>query len=525
MPRALRLASSCTASSTRASSPLHARRAAARLGRGPRAARHHEALLRPLHAGDRRARLRAAPRAGARAARRARPRRGAARMSRASSRSSCTATCPTSRASGRGRSARSGCGRRSRRPTCRCSTSSTAAPPLTLSLTPVLCDQLEAPGALDRCRAFLAGIRVESHRRDIASARTTPGEVAALEHSARAVRARARAPRTASTCSRALGRHVAWTSSATHAILPLLATDAGVRLQLRAGIDAHRRRFGDGWRGGLWLPECAYAPWLDALLDEAGVRAVCVDLTDVLEPDAHLRPLRSRGRSAARADRPRDDRARLEPRRLPGGRGVPQLPPLHAAPPPRLGQRRHALRPRPRRGGRGDRDAADFVARDARARRRRRPRRLRARHGAHRRLVARGPAVARGGRRRVRARRAWGSRTSTTRSPVTTRRPRRRDLPVTTWGTPRDLITWSAPPVERHGLADARARRAAHASPRAAAPTRAPSASCSRCSPATGRFSSLATSPSPTAASAPRGHRARARRGARRAGDPRSEAP
>ncbi len=65
-----------------------------------------------------------------------------------------------------------------------------------------------------------------------------------------------------------------------------------MRLQLRAGIDAHRRRFGDDWRGGLWLPECAYAPWLDALLEQAGVRAACVDLTDVLEPGAHLRPLR-----------------------------------------------------------------------------------------------------------------------------------------------------------------------------------------------------------------------------------------
>ena len=73
-------------------------------------------------------------------------------------------------------------------------------------------------------------------------------------------------------------------------ILPLLATDAGVRLQLATGIAAHRERSG-AWGGGLWLPECAHAPWLDPLLEEAGVRAVCVDLTDVL--GAPLRPLRS----------------------------------------------------------------------------------------------------------------------------------------------------------------------------------------------------------------------------------------
>jgi 1,4-alpha-glucan branching enzyme len=168
--------------------------------------------------------------------------------------------------------------------------------PLTLSLTPVLCDQLEAPGALGRCADFLAGIRVESHRRDIATARSAgeTGVVAALEHSAALyARARGRLAALGGDLLGALGRHVAWTSSATHAILPLLATDAGVRLQLRAGTAGHRRRFGDGWRGGLWLPECAYAPWLDRLLDEAGVHAVCVDLTDVLDPGAHLRPLRS----------------------------------------------------------------------------------------------------------------------------------------------------------------------------------------------------------------------------------------
>ena len=39
--------------------------------------------------------------------------------------------------------------------------------PITLSLTPVLCDQLEAPGAIERCIEFLDGVRAESHRLDI----------------------------------------------------------------------------------------------------------------------------------------------------------------------------------------------------------------------------------------------------------------------------------------------------------------------------------------------------------------------
>src|SRR4029453_18516830 len=67
----------------------------------------------------------------------------------------------------------------------------------------------------------------------------------------------------------ALRPHAAWTSAATHAVLPLLATDAGVRLQVRTGIAAHRARFGD-WDGGLWLPEGAHAPWLDGMLGDEG---------------------------------------------------------------------------------------------------------------------------------------------------------------------------------------------------------------------------------------------------------------
>ena len=89
--------------------------------------------------------------------------------------------------------------------------------------------------------------------------------------------------------------HAQWTSSATHAVLPLLATDAGVRLQVQTGVAAHRERFGGDWRGGFWLPECAYAPWLERTLEDAGASAVCVELTGRfgLGASEHLRPLES----------------------------------------------------------------------------------------------------------------------------------------------------------------------------------------------------------------------------------------
>jgi 1,4-alpha-glucan branching enzyme len=72
----------------------------------------------------------------------------------------------------------------------------------------------------------------------------------------------------------------------------MLVSDAGIALQVQTGITSHRRRFGD-WRGGFWLPECGYAPWLDVPLEEAGVRAACVELTAAfgLGDGRHLRPV------------------------------------------------------------------------------------------------------------------------------------------------------------------------------------------------------------------------------------------
>ena len=164
--------------------------------------------------------------------------------------------------------------------------------PVTLSLTPVLCDQLEAPGALERCVAFLNDIRPESHRRDIA-ALADPSLTPELERSAAEYAEAGRRLESLGTrLTAALGEHATWTSTATHAVLPLLATEASVALQLRTGVGSHRRRFGR-WDGGFWLPECAHAPWLGPVLTEAGVEATCVELTGVygLGATEHLAPL------------------------------------------------------------------------------------------------------------------------------------------------------------------------------------------------------------------------------------------
>src|SRR4051794_1784304 len=161
---------------------------------------------------------------------------------------------------------------------------------LTVSMTPVLADQLAAPGALDRCLAFLRDVRPASHALDLEEG-YEPAVRDALERSAARYAAAADALERRGDLLGAFAPHVSWTSAATHAVLPLLATDAGVRLQVETGIAAHRARFG-AWAGGFWLPECAHAPWLDGLLEEAGVHATCVDWSGVLGPGLHA-PRRS----------------------------------------------------------------------------------------------------------------------------------------------------------------------------------------------------------------------------------------
>ncbi len=161
--------------------------------------------------------------------------------------------------------------------------------PLTLSLTPVLCDQLEAPGLYERFAAFVQGVRRETHEEDAAGLRAGGHELLAreLERSWRDYTSALESlRRRGGDLLGAFAPHAQWTSAATHAILPLLATDAGVRLQVRGGVASHRRRFGasspegEHWRGGFWLPECAYTPWLGRALEDAGVRATCVELTN-----------------------------------------------------------------------------------------------------------------------------------------------------------------------------------------------------------------------------------------------------
>ena len=213
--------------------------------------------------------------------------------------------------------------------------------PVTLSLTPVLCDQLEAPGRSSAACAFLREIRPESHRRDISPLPARRASAAGRPSSS-ARRPSTRPPPTAGGSLPggllgALGRARQ---------LDLVGDPRGAaaarhrqrasRCRCRPGVASHRRRFGE-WAGGFWLPECAYAPWLDSLLEEAGVRATCVELTGVVR--ARRRPppaaARHRRRTGAVADRPRrrwrSCGARAATRRAPPTATTTAAPPMTTA--------------------------------------------------------------------------------------------------------------------------------------------------------------------------------------------------
>jgi 1,4-alpha-glucan branching enzyme len=188
----------------------------------------------------------------------------------------------------------------------------------TLSLTPVVGDQLEAPGAAARCEEFLDVVRRKTHREDeywLAKKPELAGELRACQHAwleyeraleqVRGMQQAQRAEDLAAADDLAdapidhgghlltpLSGHATWTSAATHAVLPLIATEAGVRLQVGSGFDSHRRRTGN-WNGGLWLPECAWDPELEGVLLDEGVRSVCVEV--VGGPAAGLDPWETPG--------------------------------------------------------------------------------------------------------------------------------------------------------------------------------------------------------------------------------------
>jgi 1,4-alpha-glucan branching enzyme len=163
--------------------------------------------------------------------------------------------------------------------------------PVTLGLTPVLCDQFETLRGHSggRFASFLDGVRAEIHAEDAAGLDSHGAHDLAAEVRRAAGDYSSAAHTFGSIGGDLMGelRELAasgvelWTGAATHAVLPLVATDAGLRLQVGGGVASHEQRF-ETWSGGFWLPECAYRAGLERDLAEYGVRCFCVDQTEPL---------------------------------------------------------------------------------------------------------------------------------------------------------------------------------------------------------------------------------------------------
>jgi len=177
-----------------------------------------------------------------------------------------------------------------------------AADRVTFTVTPTLADQLEADGVAERLLEFLRIFRIESCEAD-------EGDVEAPYRAA--CRAEADRYREVLASLEALdgdllrlfarpadaGLVELLASAATHAVLPLVATVPGRRVQIDAGLRSHRRRFGEPH--GFWLPECAYEPGLERLLAEHGLQYFCTDQSTFEKPLAALTPVAAAGETVA----------------------------------------------------------------------------------------------------------------------------------------------------------------------------------------------------------------------------------
>ena len=165
---------------------------------------------------------------------------------------------------------------------------------ITVTVTPVLADQLEAPGLHERLRVFLTENRLGAAAKDVESSEPRFRDAAAAGRDRYAASLGLLDSlggdllAAFAAASRERGVEL-MASSATHAVLPMLASERGVDLQVGTGIASHRRRF--GWTGGFWLPECAYEPGLEHALARHGVEWFCTDQSRFEKGDEALAPV------------------------------------------------------------------------------------------------------------------------------------------------------------------------------------------------------------------------------------------
>ena len=79
-----------------------------------------------------------------------------------------------------------------------------------------------------------------------------------------------------------LGKLEIITSCATHGFLPFMDLHkSAMRAQIKIAIDTYRKVFGSSPKG-MWLPECAYSPGHDEILEEFGIKYFFVETHGIM---------------------------------------------------------------------------------------------------------------------------------------------------------------------------------------------------------------------------------------------------
>ncbi|MBL8896647.1 MAG: DUF1957 domain-containing protein [Planctomycetes bacterium] len=162
---------------------------------------------------------------------------------------------------------------------------------ITMTMTPPLVEMLRDPMLIARYRARLKKLRelaareVERRTTDPRLERSAAMHLELYEQASRVLDERCHGD-----LIRGFRDHMEEgsleivTCPATHGYLPLMSGDDVRRAQLRAAVKNYTKHFGRRPRG-IWLSECAYAPGIDALLEEQGLEFFFVDSHSVLLGD------------------------------------------------------------------------------------------------------------------------------------------------------------------------------------------------------------------------------------------------
>jgi 1,4-alpha-glucan branching enzyme len=165
---------------------------------------------------------------------------------------------------------------------------------LTLGLTPPLCEMLVDPMLQERYSRHLDRL-VELTAKEVERTRGTPFEEAAVAHrdhfamSQRLYEDVYRRDVVAGFRSlQDAGALEIITCGATHGFLPLMSRVEARRAQIEVAKANYVKHFNRDPRG-IWLPECAYAPGVDRLLEDAGISFFVVDAHAIMFGDPRPR--------------------------------------------------------------------------------------------------------------------------------------------------------------------------------------------------------------------------------------------